>query len=134
MNMHSAQTLQAGATGFLSVLGSVGILWIQRRADAPKPLRLLGLRNLPRLLVSSSARRILWTNSLIITLILLFLPFVSFGQLKVDLKFKHTSVLKHEPLLAFVSIYNDSDIPFVLDEDAEGNNTHLEFIIEKKTA
>lgn len=63
---------------------------------------------------------------------ILLLPVVSAAQLRVSLRLEHDSFLQFEPLLAFVSIYNDSDTPFVLDEDAKDNNAHVRFGIEKK--
>lgn len=61
-----------------------------------------------------------------------FGPVVAIGELYVGLKLEHSSVLQFEPAVAFISIYNDSEIPFVLDEDALDNNTHVSFMIERK--
>lgn len=62
-------------------------------------------------------------------LILLFLPFTAVGGLKVNLKLKHGSFLRFEPVIAYVSVYNDSGDVFIIDKDDKQNKSRLIFII-----
>jgi len=65
-------------------------------------------------------------------LILLLSPLVSSAELGLSLRFEHTSFLRFEPINVFVSIHNNSETPFVLDEDAKDCSAHVRFVTERK--
>ncbi|MDD4869509.1 MAG: hypothetical protein PHR77_03020 [Kiritimatiellae bacterium] len=64
--------------------------------------------------------------------ILLFIPFFSRADLRVVLKLSPVSAIQFETINAYVSVLNDSDREFILDESDRENKAHAVFIVERK--
>jgi len=71
-------------------------------------------------------------NEIFVVFILLVARVMAAGELQVKLNMEQPSVLQFESVIAFVSIYNDSDAPFIIDQDDKDNNSQIRFIIEKR--
>jgi len=53
--------------------------------------------------------------------------------LQLQLRLEHAATLQYEPIMAFVTIVNDTARPFVISEAGQESAATLEFVIRKKT-
>ncbi|MFC1499103.1 hypothetical protein ACFLS1_11640 [Verrucomicrobiota bacterium] len=67
----------------------------------------------------------------VVIFLMLFTTVEVRAQLRVGLKLEHTSVLQFEQAKVFVLLFNDSNIPFAIDESSKDNKAHLNFIVAK---
>lgn len=51
--------------------------------------------------------------------------------LRLELKLENNSVLQYEPVIAFLTLHNDTPTPLVIEEGSDRNQAHVDFVVRK---